>query len=252
MSSYNIRVGILVLISVAAVVALLFTGPIPQDPAYHLFADARRMLGIPNFWNVASNLPFLAAGWLGFARFRRLSRSETAEAYLVMCTAIVLVAFGSAYYHLDPSNSTLLWDRLPITVAFMALFSLLLTERIFRSHYRFVLWILVAAGAAAAIYWYWSETQGHGDLRPYALVQFLPLVLIPLILLMFRQHYLNGRLLIYAIGLYAVAKAFEHWDPEVFSMLGEISGHTIKHFAAAFAIVFVIYAVPVRDLDLKP
>ena len=52
---------------VAAVAAIAICGafllqPIPQDPAYHAFADDARLLGVPNFWNVATNLPFLAAG----------------------------------------------------------------------------------------------------------------------------------------------------------------------------------------------
>src|SRR5262245_15202615 len=39
--------------------------PIPQDLSYHTFADDRTMLGVPNFLNVASNLPFIVVGVLG-------------------------------------------------------------------------------------------------------------------------------------------------------------------------------------------
>jgi hypothetical protein len=50
--------------------ALLLLPPILQDKSYHQFADQRTMLGIPNFWNVISNLPFLAVGVAGLRRFR--------------------------------------------------------------------------------------------------------------------------------------------------------------------------------------
>jgi hypothetical protein len=49
---------------------LLLLPPIPQDQSYHQFADQRTIFGIPNFWNVVSNLPFLAVGAAGLRRFR--------------------------------------------------------------------------------------------------------------------------------------------------------------------------------------
>ena len=51
---------LLALLTVTAVAAwvVLRMEPVPQDPAYHQFADARPWLGIPNFQNVASNLPW--------------------------------------------------------------------------------------------------------------------------------------------------------------------------------------------------
>jgi hypothetical protein len=38
---------------------------IPQDIQYHNFGDNRKIFGIPNFWDVASNLPILYIGCLG-------------------------------------------------------------------------------------------------------------------------------------------------------------------------------------------
>jgi hypothetical protein len=40
----------------------LFVPPIPQPQTYHRFADEHTMLGIPNFWNVVSNVPFILVG----------------------------------------------------------------------------------------------------------------------------------------------------------------------------------------------
>lgn len=246
MPACGIRVGFLACIAATAVVALSFVGPIPQDPNYHLFADARRIFWVPNFWNVISNVPFIVAGAFGLTRLSRLSHAQSSESYLVLCIGVLLTGLGSAYYHEAPSNATLLWDRLPMTVAFMALLSLLLGERVARRHRRGSLWALVSIGVGSTLYWAWTESSGHGDLRLYLLVQFLPVVLLPLILLMFRQKYLSNALLLSAFGLYVAAKALEHFDGQVFAALGYMSGHAIKHVVAAAAVLCIICAVPMR------
>lgn len=246
MLSNTDRIGIFGGIAMIASLALLFAEPIAQDPAYHNFADARTLCGLANFWNVVSNLPFPAAGCLGLYRLGRLSRPESAEAYRVMCWSILLVGFGSAYYHANPSNDTLLWDRLPMTVAFMALFALMLGERVLAAPKTYVLWSLVAAGVVSAFYWAWTESLGRGDLRPYLLVQFLPILLMPFMLLLFPQRYLSNRLLLVAFGLYVAAKLLEHFDGRIFSILGFMGGHALKHVAAAAAALCIVYAVPAR------
>ncbi|MGH7060975.1 MAG: hypothetical protein ACREFH_11345, partial [Stellaceae bacterium] len=91
----------------ASLAGLLLLPAIPQDPAYHLFADARSLFGIPNFWNVVSNLPFIAVGAVGLARFR----GNPAE--IVLFSGFLLTGIGSSYYHWDPNDGTLFWDRLP-------------------------------------------------------------------------------------------------------------------------------------------
>jgi hypothetical protein len=245
-STTDKRAGLLLLISGAAVLALFFDGPIPQDQNYHLFADSRRMFGVDNFLDVTSNVFFILAGGLGLKRISNLSQTLSVQSYSVLCLGVLFVAFGSAYYHLAPTNESLVWDRLPMTVAFMALFSLLLGERVTRNHNRYILWLLLAAGIGSVLYWAWTESSGNGDLRPYAVVQFLPIILMPLILIMFRQRYLSNTLLIWAFALYFLAKVFEYFDAQIFTALGFISGHSIKHIAAAAAVLCIIYAVPTR------
>ena len=240
---------LLVIVSVLAIVSLCFVGRIPQDAEYHQFADSRQIAGISNFWNVLSNLPFLLVGLFGLWRYPRLAASESKTGYMVLCLGIFLVGFGSAYYHQVPSNSSLLWDRLPMTVAFMALLSLLLGERVTSNYKNVSLWLLVAFGVCAALYWSWTESQGRGDLRPYVLVQFLPIVLMPLILLLFSAKYLRSSLLLYAFVLYFLAKACEHFDHEIYGMTQFVSGHTLKHLVAALAVLCIIGAVPVRGAN---
>ena len=103
---------------------------------------------------------------------------------------------------------------------------------------------LILLGMGSVAYWYWTEAHGAGDLRPYALVQFLPIVLIPIILLLFKSGYLNGALLLWALVLYFVAKIFEQFDYEIFDAIGFVSGHAIKHGVAAIAVLLIIRAVP--------
>lgn len=121
--------------------------PIPQDPAYHRFTDTREFFGIPNFWNVVSNLPFLVVG------------------------------------------------------------------------------------IASIAWWIRTEAAGHGDLRPYALVQFLPMLLLPLMLLMWKGDGVSARHLWVALGVYAAAKLAEYGD-----------FHAMKHLLAALAAWWIIRA----------
>src|SRR5438876_1494074 len=90
---------------------------ISQDQSYHRFADERQWLGVPNAAYVLSNLAFALVGSLGAIRLasrRRPRFSQATEAGL-WCVALGLVgtATGSAWYHLAPSNASLVWDRLP-------------------------------------------------------------------------------------------------------------------------------------------
>lgn len=237
------RINILWSLTLIATVALLFMGRIPQDPSYHRFADNTTLLGIQNFWNVFSNLPFFLVGMWGL---RRDVQIEYKRDYQILCIGILLVSLGSAYYHYSPSTPTLLWDRLPMTVAFMALFSMLLKERVMNTELPLTT-VLVVLGIASAVYWYWTETQNAGDLRAYILVQFLPMLLIPALLYLFDRRYLNGNYLVMALVYYLGAKFFEQFDTQVFNIGHLLSGHTIKHLLASIASFYIIVAVPKCD-----
>jgi hypothetical protein len=229
---------------------MFLVAPIPQDPAYHAFADGRMLFGVPNFWNVASNLPFLLAGGIGLLQSRRIASADLATHYRVLSLAIALVALGSGWYHRAPSNFTLVWDRLPMTVAFMALLSAVIADRISWVAGRALLWPLVAAGIASIAWWLRTETAGAGDLRPYALVQFLPMLLIPLVLLMWRGAGLSSRRVWMGVGAYALAKLAEHFDAAILAATG-MGGHALKHLLAALAAWWIVRAfqgAPARDL----
>ena len=241
---------VLALAAAAAVAGVFLLDAIPQDPAYHLFADRRALFGVPNFWNVATNLPFLAVGLAGWAMIRRIASPPLATHYRIYSLAIALVGVGSAWFHLAPSTPTLVWDRLPMTVAFMTLLSAVIADRISWVAGRALLWPLVAAGLASIAWWLRTETAGAGDLRPYGLVQFLPMLLIPLILLLWRGEGLSSRLLWMAFGAYVLAKLAEYFDAAMFAATG-MGGHALKHLVAALAAWWIVRAfqgAPARAL----
>jgi len=142
-------------------VVTAFVPRVAQDPAYHNFADTRAALGIPNFLNVVSNLPFLVVGALGLAFLARDARRGGGDAfaspaerrpYWPFFSGVALTAVGSGYYHWQPSNDTLFWDRLPMTLAFMALLASVIGERISLRAGGRLLWPLLLAGALSAHY----------------------------------------------------------------------------------------------------
>ncbi len=219
---------------------LLFQSPIAQNPAYHNFADARPMLGIPNFWNVASNIPFFFVGLAGlFDCFKNWNSRPPGAARLiplVLPLGIFGVSFGSAYYHAWPSNATLIWDRLPMTLMFMALFSLVVYDFLGKRAGEWAFWLSVPFGVFSVAYWHFTEQAGHGDLRPYAFVQFFPMLAVAVLLVFFPKKVGYGRILWSVVGLYAVAKICEHFDREIFDVLGFWSGHTIKHLIGGISL----------------
>jgi hypothetical protein len=153
-------------------------------------------------------------------------------AYFTFFAALIAIAPGSAYYHWLPDNQSLVWDRLPMTLAFMSFFTIILGERISYRFAKLMFLPLLVAGFSSLVYWSFSELAGSGDLRPYALVQFLPMLMIPLILLMFRSNFTRDRDIWLFLVCYLLAKVFETFDEQIFQSLSIISGHSLKHIAA--------------------
>jgi hypothetical protein len=233
--------------------AMAFVPPIAQPIDYHNFADTRTLLGIPNFWNVVSNIPFLVVGLIGLAVVVKGTYLGGLPAlrmvYGVFFVGIALVCFGSGYYHWMPSNQTLAWDRLPMTIAFMAIVCVVIGEHI---NDRAAIWLLaplLVLGVFSVWYWDYTETLGRGDLRLYGLVQFLSLILIALMFWLFPSR-LSG--MGYLWGMFAgymLAKVLEEFDASVYAMLGNaMSGHALKHMAAAAGMYCFVLALSKRTV----
>ena len=226
------------LITILCLLIVMSLSAIPQDLEYHDFADQRRLLGIDHFWNVVSNLPFL---WFGYFGLRALHNGDIMQfprplsnCYWFFFLGVAATGFGSMYYHLQPNNETLLWDRLPMTVAFMAFFSLIIGEYIDENIANKVLLPLLLLGLASVFYWYFTEQAGYGDLRPYAFIQFAPMILIPYILLTQPARYSHQYYIWAMLLTYLLAKIFEALDDPLYLIGGVLSGHSIKHVCAAF------------------
>lgn len=229
-------------VALVAIVGTLLVPRIPQDESYHLFADTRTIAGIPNFWNVISNAPFALVGIYGLTQTSRLPSHSLWPGYITFCVAVIGVSFGSAYYHYAPSTPALVWDRLPMSLAFMAVFTLILSDRVNPVLGRTLLGPLLIIGAASVFYWSWTEGHGVGDLRPYALVQFLPFVLIALMLWLYPGSPGSSAWLWWAFLMYFLAKVAEGLDAPVYRAVG-VSGHTVKHLLSAAAVLFALFAL---------
>src|SRR2546425_3001978 len=211
----RIRILMLAALTLAAIVAMALVPRIPQDQSYHNFADRRALLGVPNCLNVVSNIPFVVVGISGLfflarptSREHLLTKSERL-AYTVFFLGVSFTCLGSAYYHLSPSNERLVWDRLPMSIAFMSLLAAIISERMDAKAGVISLLPLLMLGAGSVIYWYLSEQTGTGDLRPYVLVQFYSGLAIALIALLFPSRHTRSRELLIALVFYGLAKGFE-------------------------------------------
>jgi len=223
------RLIVLVGLAIASLAGLLLLPPISQDQGYHQFADKRILFGIPNFWNVVSNIPFIVIGAVGLRQFHR------DPATVVLFLGIFLTGFGSSYYHLGPNDDTLFWDRFPMAIAFMAILAFAVEERVDAKAGALLLWPLIALGVFSLLLWRWT-----GDLRLYGWVQFFPCLALPLLFILFPARYTGTSYWFVAAALYALAKLLEWYDSAIYSVGSLVSGHTLKHLAAAAACFAVL------------
>lgn len=235
---------------------LISTDPMPQPQDYHKFAETRLYAGIPNVGDVLTNLAFILVGTTGLwslaqPKVMAQSFADIRERRLFqwLYIGILLTGFGSGWYHLEPDNYSLTWDRLPMAIAFMSIFAIMVTERIKPSLGIALLYPLIAIGIASVLYWIWSEHADHGDLRYYLIIQFYPMITIALMLIFLPSRYTHGNSYWVLFLFYALAKIAEIYDHQLFSYTGNmISGHNLKHLFAAAGAAWLIRMLWVRRL----
>jgi hypothetical protein len=214
---------------------VLTLDPIQQNASYHRFSDQRIIFGVPNFFDVSSNIAFLLVGAAGVLFLARRTVSLRV-AWLTFFVGVAIVSAGSAYYHVNPNNNTLVWDRLPMTIAFMGLFAAILGEYVDERLGRILLVPAVLLGFFSVLYWRW-----FGDLRFYFWIQLIPLLTVPAVMILFRSSYTHGWALLVALALYGFAKVAEAYDGEIFALTQHLfSGHTLKHLLAALSCLMVL------------
>jgi hypothetical protein len=233
----------------------IFFPAMVQSQDYHLFADTRAALAIENAADTLSNLAFLLVGGLGLAllwRERaaggtgRFTSPEELRPYWVFFAGVTLTSAGSAYYHLVPDDARLVWDRLPMTVAFMSLVAAMVVERISVRAGNLLLAPLVILGIASVAYWRWSALAGVENLRPYLAVQFGSIAVVLAIALLYRSRYTHGAAIFAVAAAYGVAKVVESLDSEIYALGHWVSGHTLKHLAAAVGVYLLLKSLERR------
>lgn len=247
--------ALLIGIALAAFTAASLQPPVSQNISYHHFTDVRSILSLSNFWNVISNIPFFIVGFLGLFKLLIQNKlkiiQENKMSYVLFFASTMLIALGSSFYHLHPNNQTLVWDRLPMTIAFMALFSIVITEFVSIKNGKTLLIPLLLAGVLSVIYWHHSELSGDENLNYYILVQFYPMVAIPLILIFFQPSFTKGNAYWWLLIAYALAKLCEHFDGQIYDALHFMSGHSIKHIIAAMGLYKLLLSYEKRQLADK-
>ena len=221
-----------------------------QPQSFHDYADQRVWFGLPHAADVLSNLPFLVVGALGLhfvlvdgSKSGRVSWDQrTAWPYATLFLGVALTAIGSAWYHAQPSDATLVWDRLPMALGFAGLVAGTLSDRATPSARGPLLLAFLAVGIGSVLYWH-----VNGNLVPYLLMQvgFVATALIATAWI--KSDYTHASRLYAAAGLYAIAVVCERLDHQIYTLLGTtISGHTIKHLLACAAIAVVLSMLKAR------
>lgn len=220
----------------------LFSDPIRQSLEYLNFADKRSFFAIKNFGDVLSNLIFCVVGLLGLV-CQYKHKITTDHIWSLFFVGIFLIGPGSAYFHYNPSESTLVWDRLPMGVAFLSLFAALLLDTFsLNRHAAKLILPCLLLGSLSTIHWYLTE-----DLRVNIWVQVLPILAAIFIPLMFKSKLIRASYLLGAAFFYILAKICEFYDYQIFYMSGfSVSGHTLKHLLAGMAIYQIVKMYEVR------
>lgn len=212
-----------------------FLGALPQDPAYHLFADTRTLGPIPRAGDVLTNAAILAAGIAGLMLGSRVRIApDERPAYALFVFSILATALGSAWYHASPNDARLVWDRLPMTLIIAALFTLVLSDRVHPAFARAGWWPLALLGAASVFWWAWTDRDaGGGDLLLYGVVRVGTGLAIAWLLFSRPGRHTRGGWLIAAMALGVVMTVCELRDRQIFAATrGLISGHSMKHLLA--------------------
>ncbi len=230
------------LLAVAALcLSAVLLPALTQNPAYHHFADARTLLGVPNALDVLSNLGFLVAGLYGLHQVAsgRLCLFSAAMKAGVVVTffGFVATAIGSTAYHLAPADAGLVADRLGMVVAFAGVLGMAAAQRVSARAGFALLGTALLLGPCAVIAW-----SILGTLTPYAVMQFGGIAL--LLGLLSAPALGPGPRWRWLVAAYLAAKVFEGADAFVWNLTSHVvSGHTLKHLVAALPVLAVTMAL---------
>ncbi len=232
--------GLIILLLLA-----IFLPSIAQDQNYHNFADQRTLFGVKNALDTLSNLAFIIVGLFGLFNFYNNQYIKISNSFSVLLTlffiSIILTGVASFYYHLNPNDFTLVFDRLALTLVFTFILAMLATVKISeRSGFHTLAELIILAPLSVLIWNY------NGNLTPYVVLQFGGIILIILTLL-FSKTQKQSPCFTSLIILYGFAKVAEFYDGQIFNLSQNlISGHTLKHLIAALAVLIFISPLKIK------
>jgi hypothetical protein len=238
------------IVTVGIIVILAVHGRIAQPAHYNEFADRSAAFGIHHAADVFSNAGFALVAVWGWLTLRPRRASDQLRAgwpgYRLFLIGLFLTAFGSGFYHLAPDNARLMWDRLPIALACAGLLVGVRgdTQPGLKTEIEAI--VLGFCAFVSVAWWVYTDRSGADDLRPYLLLQGLPLVLIPLWQAIHRAPRADRIAFAAAMVLYVLAKLAEVLDHEIANALGFVSGHTLKHLIATTATAAVVWGLTQR------
>jgi hypothetical protein len=224
------------LAALLAALALACFGPgVAQHAQYHAFADQRDWRGVPCAMDVLTNLPFAIAGLWGLVRVWQASLQRCLDTRwqlaAVFFGGLLVTAAGSGYYHWQPDNDGLAWDRLGMVVAFAGLLGMAVADRISLRGGVVTVAATLLTGPVAVLVWYLG-----GNLLPWVVLQGGGMLLVLVLALRKPVPGSWGLPLMAVVALYLLAKLLELGDHTVFGWTGGlVSGHSLKHVAAALA-----------------
>jgi len=221
--------GSVMLFVVGTVLQMIW--PLAQPAAYHHFADQRSLGSLHNASDVLSNLVILLAGMLCLGWVRRHASNQPAQfpGMVVAAFGLLLTALGSAYYHMAPTDATLVWDRLPMTIVFAGILAMLWTSATGERVGWTQMLIMVVVSPATVGYW-----LVFNSLWPYAILQFGGLMLIVGMTLTRKVDGAFAWMLV--IVFYGIAKIFESLDWQIWELTHHmIAGHALKHVSSGLA-----------------
>lgn len=237
------------LLAAGLMVLLALAGPVVVQPGhYHDFADQRVWCGLPHAMDVLSNLPFAVwgvAGLWALARALRVHAIDNASAGLagLFFTGLIVTAGVSGYYHWQPDNPGLVWDRGGMVLAFAGLLGLAAMRAVSRRAGVALATAVLVLGLVSVQVWAVS-----GNLLPWAVLQGGGMILILVVACLPPVQPARGLQVRWGLILafYALAKGLELADHQVFALTGQfISGHSLKHAVASLAAWPLLLAVRV-------
>jgi len=237
----------LVLLACALFAVLLFVPPIPQWQSYHDFADTRTIFGIHNFFNICSSYLFCFVAIWGFVSlWQKRNAFSFVEIFpfLLFFVGLFLVGLGSGFYHLEPNDTRLVFDRMSMSIVFMAMLAIAISTKISPITGFYLVLPLLLFGLFSVYYWGVAL-----DLRLYGFTQYASILFTIVILIIYKTPYPPISFFVWAFSWYALAKFFELSDRSIYEATNYIiSGHTLKHLTSCVSASYFVRMVRYKEI----